>query len=172
MTMSIPKVQLRRLAPEDAPVIARLINNKKVWDNLRDFIPHPYTEADAAAFIGMTAAEKPALTFGILWQDTLCGVIGLVPQRDVYRHSAEIGYWIGEPYWGKGIGTGAVRLMTKYGFEVLGLTRIFTSVMSHNPDSMRVLEKNGYALEGIFKNGILKNGVLTDEYRYGKCEVK
>jgi [ribosomal protein S5]-alanine N-acetyltransferase len=164
MTNSIPEVQLRRLVLEDAPVIARLINNKKVWDNLRDFIPHPYTEVDGASFISMTIAENPPLTFGIIWQDALCGVIGLVPQRDVYRHSAEIG-------WGNGIGTEAVRLITEYGFEVLGLTRIFTGVMSHNPASMRVLEKNGYVLEGIFKNGILKNEALTDEYRYGQCKV-
>jgi [ribosomal protein S5]-alanine N-acetyltransferase len=163
-------IALRRLTVDDATVIAPLINNRKVWDNLRDMIPHPYSEADGAFFISLTEKENPPLTFGIVCEGELCGVIGLVPQQDIYRFNAEIGYWLGEPYWGKGIATEAVRLMTDYGFRQLGFARIHTGVMAHNLASMSVLEKNDYQLEGIFRKAILKNGVFVDEYRYGRVE--
>lgn len=159
-------IALRRLTPEDAPTLAHLLNNKKIWDNLRDMIPHPYTESDGAFFVGLTQQENPPLTFGITHNGALCGVIGFLPLSDIYRFTAEIGYWIGEPFWGKGIATQAVQLATTYGFDTLGLNRIHTGVMAHNPGSMRALEKNGYQLEGIFRKNIFKNGVFVDEYRY------
>ena len=89
-------------------------------------------------------------------------------QKDVYRESAEIGYWLGAPYWGKGIATKAVALVTHYGFETLRLNRIFTGVFSFNKASMRVLEKNGFTKEGIFKRAVVKNGITYDEHRYAK----
>jgi len=143
-----------------------LANNKNIWDNLRDYIPYPYTVSDAKFFINLTKKQDPQQSFGIDFKNELCGVISLVLQKDVYRKSAEIGYWIGEPYWGKGIATKAVALITQYGFESLHLIRIYTGVFMHNTASMHVLEKNGYCKEGIFKNAVVKNDIVLDEHRY------
>jgi len=165
------KIRLRRLNKNDSIQISNLANNKKVWDNLRDYIPHPYQEKDAIFFIGLTEKENPQLTFGIVTEkDDLCGVIGLVLQKDVYRLTAEIGYWLGEKYWGKGIATKAIELITNYGFEQLKLERIYTGVFDFNIASMKVLEKNGYKKEGIFRNSIVKNDIVCDEHRYAKLK--
>jgi len=164
-------IKLRRLTKSDASQIARHANNKKVWDNLRDFIPYPYHEKDASFFIELTLKESPQLTFGVLTESNdLCGVIGLVLQQDVYRLSAEIGYWIGEEYWGKGIVTKAIGLITTYGFEQLKLERIQAGVFDYNIASMKALEKNGYSKEGVFRNSVLKNGQMYDEHRYAKLK--
>ena len=94
----------------------------------------------------------------------------MVLQTDVYRLSAEIGYWIGEPYWGLGIATRAVELLTQYGFNQLGLVRIYSGVFDFNVPSRKVLEKAGFKLEGIFEKSIIKNGEIRDEYRYAKLK--
>jgi [ribosomal protein S5]-alanine N-acetyltransferase len=161
-------VTLRVLQNTDAPILAQLANNKKIWDNLRDYIPYPYTQNDAEWFIGQCLQESPPLTFAIEYKGALCGVIGLVSQKDVYRKSAEIGYWIGEPFWNKGIATIAVKLISEYGFNELNLVRIFTAVFEYNPASMKVLEKNGYVREGVFKKSVIKNGELWNEHRYAR----
>jgi ribosomal-protein-alanine N-acetyltransferase len=145
------KIILRPLNDNDSPELARLANNKKIWDNLRDFIPFPYTIEDAIFFINMVKEEKPVMTFAIEFEEQLCGVISLVGQKDVYRKTAEIGYWIGEPFWNKGIATIAVKLITEYGFDQLDYVRIHTGVFEYNTGSMKVLEKNGYKNEGIFE---------------------
>ena len=97
-----------------------------------------------------------------------CGIIGLIIQEDVYAKTAEIGYWLGEQFWGKGIMTKAVELMTEYGFGKLKLVRIYTGIFEYNITSMKVLEKNGYVKEGIFKKAIYKNRKTWDEHRYCK----
>lgn len=159
-------LRLRPLRDSDATVLARLANNKKIWDNLRDFFPHPYEEKDALFFIHLTKKEKPLLNFGIEFQGQLCGVIGLTPQPDIYCKSAEIGYWLGEAYWNKGIATTAVKWITEYGLHTLKFIRIHTGIFEYNPGSMRVLEKNGYQKDGIFKKAVFKNGKIWDEHRY------
>jgi RimJ/RimL family protein N-acetyltransferase len=112
--------------------------------------------------------ENPPCTFAIEYMGELAGCIGLVKQTDVYKLSAEIGYWIGEPYWGLGIATTAVELLTEYGFHQLGLVRIYSGVFDFNKASQRVLEKAGYQLEGIFEKSVIKNGKICNEYRYAK----
>ena len=166
------KIKIRPLELSDKTNLAKLGNNKKVWDNLRDYIPFPYTENDAEFFINLTQDEDPKQTFGIEYDGELSGVIGLVVQKDVYQKSAEIGYWIGEPFWGNGIATKAVELITKYGFDKINLNRIYTGVFEYNIASMRVLEKNGFDKEGIFKNAILKNNKVYDEHRFCKLDEK
>ena len=164
-------IGLRALGPADAKPLAHLANNKKIWDCVRDQFPHPYTEENARDFIGRTEGENPAFTFAIVDKtDHLCGVISLVPQEDVYRISAEIGYWIGEPFWGKGVATQAIEIMTRYGFEELHLERIYAGVFDFNLASMRALEKNGYRREGIFRKSVIKNGKVHDEHRYAKVK--
>lgn len=165
-------INIRPLQTSDKADLAKLANNKKVWDNLRDYIPFPYEESDAQFFINLTKDKNPQQTFGITYKQTLCGVIGLVIQKDVYQKSAEIGYWIGEPFWGKGIATKAVALITHYGFNELYLNRIYTGVFQYNIASMKVLEKNGYQKEGIFKNAIIKNNKVCDEHRFYKLNEK
>ena len=160
------QILLRPLIDEDQKSLANLANNKKIWDNVRDLLPNPYTNKDAEIFINITKQEDTPMTFAIEFQKQFCGVIGLVRQSDVYRKTAEIGYWIGEPFWNKGIATTAVNLITDYGLNSLDLNRIHTGVFEYNIGSMRVLEKNGYSKDGIFKKSIIKNGQVCDEHRF------
>jgi [ribosomal protein S5]-alanine N-acetyltransferase len=157
---------LRRLTNEDRSSLARLVNNKKIWDNVRDYLPFPYTENDAASFISLTIQETIPMTFAIEYQGQFCGVIGITAQSDVYKKTAEIGYWIGEPFWKKGIATIAVKLITNYGLQTLDYIRIHTGVFEYNVGSMRVLEKNGYTKDGVFKKAVFKNGKIWDEHRF------
>ena len=166
------KIKIRPLELSEKNELAKLANNKKIWNNLRDYIPFPYTESDADFFINLTKKEEPKQTFGIEYEGKLSGIIGLVIQKDVYKKSAAIGYWIGEPFWGNGIATKAVELITKYGFDKLDLNRIYTGVFEYNTASMKVLEKNGYEKEGIFKNAIFKNDKICDEHRFFKINKK
>ncbi len=166
--MNSQEIKIRPLELSDTSEIAILANNKNVWDNLRDYIPFPYSEDDAEFFINLSKNDDPTQNFGIEYHGKICGVIGLVIQKDVYKKSAEIGYWIGESYWGKGIATKAVELITAYGFSKLNLVRIYSGVFEFNVASMKVLEKNEYIKEGIFKKAIFKNGKIYDEHRYYK----
>ncbi len=159
-------VQLRSLKLSDAPCLTRMINNKNILDNLKDFIPFPYREEDARSFITLVSEETPSVTFGITYNSGLCGVAGLILEHDIHRHSAKIGYWIGEDFWRKGIATKAVKLLTTYAFEKLKLTRLHSCVMAHNRASMQVLLKNGYIQDAIFKKAIVKNNVIMDEYHF------
>ena len=161
-------VSLRKLVLEDKTKIAQLLNNKNIWDNLRNHVPFPYSEQDAINFIGFVNSNDQQEVFAIDYQEEFCGIIGLIIQEDVYVKTAEIGYWLGEPFWGKGIMTKAVELMTEYGFGKLKLVRIYTGVFEYNITSMKVLEKNGYVKEGIFKKAIYKNRKTWDEHRYCK----
>lgn len=158
---------LRAFSDSDIKALAKLCNNKKVWDNVRNYIPFPYTERDAKEFIDNCKNENPQTTFAIEYDEKFVGCIGLVKQSDVYKLTAEIGYWLGEPYWGKGIATKAVKLITEYGFNKLGLVRIYSGVFDYNKASQRVLEKAGFKLECVFEQSIFKNNQIHNEYRYG-----
>jgi ribosomal-protein-alanine N-acetyltransferase len=148
---------LRPLSKDDAPVLASLLNNKKIWDNLRDYIPYPYLLNDALSFIQHTVNEVPQLTFAIEYKSHLAGIISLVAQTDIYKRTAEIGYWLGEPYW-------------QHAFDELDFIRIHTGVIEYNIGSMNVLAKNRYTQEGIFRKAIIKNGQLHDEHRFAKIK--
>lgn len=144
-----------------------LCNNKKLWDNLRDIMPYPYHKKDAEIFVNQVCAkENPQQTFAIQYKDNLVGCIGLVKQTDVYRLNGEIGYWIGEHYWNKGIATEAIKLACYYGFEYLDLIRVYASVFDFNIASKKALEKAGFTLEAVFEKAVIKNGKIYDEHRY------
>ncbi len=160
------KITLRRLEPSDKTRMAQLANNKKIWDNVRDAFGYPYNEKNAEEFIQRQAKSDTEKVFVIDHNDEFCGLIGMIYQKDVYRKSAEIGYWIGEPFWGKGIVTKAIELIARYAFDELKLMRIFAGVFEYNVGSMRVLEKNGFQKEGISKKAIFKNGKFWEEHRY------
>jgi ribosomal-protein-alanine N-acetyltransferase len=157
---------LRSLINSDEESLATLANNKKIWDNVRDYFPFPYTNNDAKTFINLTKQEEIPMTFAIEYNGQFCGIIGLEGQSDVYKKTAEIGYWIGEPFWNKGIATSAVKLVTEYGLKSLDFIRIHTGVFEFNTGSMRVLEKNGYEKDGVFKKSIFKNEQIWDEHRF------
>lgn len=133
---------------------------------MRDHLPFPYTEKHAMEFIEHCQGENPQQTFAVEYNGEFAGCVGLVRQTDIYKLTAEIGYWLGEPYWGLGIATKAVELITEYGFNQLGLVRIYTGVFDFNKASQRVLEKTGFKLECVFEKSLFKNGVICDEYRY------
>jgi [ribosomal protein S5]-alanine N-acetyltransferase len=159
-------VTLRPLTLEDAPRMAELGNNEKISRNLRDGFPHPFTVQHAEEKLRVWTEKVPCTFFAIEWNGEYVGNISLSPGTDVYRKTAEIGYFIGEPYWNKGIATKAVKLIVEYGFKELGLARIHTGVFDYNEASMRVLEKCGFERDGVFKKAVIKNGQFRDEVRY------
>lgn len=159
-------IELQALKHSEAKQLATLANNKKIWNNLKDYFPHPYTELHAKQFIQSKIHEEPTLTFGVHQNKTLVGLISLEPLRDIYRKSAIIGYWIGEPYWNRGIAQQAVAQICSYGFTTLNLNRIQTGVFEHNTASMQVLLKNGFQEEGIFKAAAYKNNLFLNEHKF------
>jgi [ribosomal protein S5]-alanine N-acetyltransferase len=166
--LSEGNILLRRLSVDDAPLLAALANNRKIWINLRDVLPSPYTINDANSFISISTKDEPQTIFAIEYDGSFCGVVGIVPLSDVYRKTAEIGYWIGEPFWNKGIASVAVKLVTDYAFIELGFVRLHAGIFEYNKASMKVLLKNGYEQDGLFKKSIFKDGNLYDEYRFAK----
>lgn len=152
----------------DRRSLAENANNVRVWDNLRDYFPHPYTENDAEQFIRMVMARSaPPTDLAIVVGGKAVGGIGIVPQNDVERISAEIGYWLGEGYWNKGIMTWAIRQMTGYVFGNFPITKLYAPVFEFNAASMRALEKAGFVREGVFRQAAVKNGRVIDLHYYG-----
>jgi len=163
-------IKLRALVNTDAEQIAKLANNKKIWDNQKDMNPYPYELEDAEKLIDLAAKQQSKHTFAITVEGVLCGVMGLTILKDVYRQTGEIGFWLGEEFWGKGIATKAIQLITQFGFEEQGLERIQAAVFDFNIASMKALEKNGYIKEGIFRNSVIKNNQICDEHKYAKLK--
>lgn len=161
-------VSLREWKMEDAPDLTVAINNKKVLDNLRDGIPFPYTEKDAKEFIGATlAAQKDSqYAFAITYGGKVIGSIGVFRKENVHRYTAELGYYISEPYWGKGITAEAVRLICNYVFENTDIVRVFAEPYAYNTPSCRVLEKAGFQFEGVLCQNAFKNGQMMDMKMY------
>jgi [ribosomal protein S5]-alanine N-acetyltransferase len=166
--LSSDNISLRPLEETDAPAIATLANNYQIWRYVRDRLPHPYSLEDAVSFIQFTQSESRVLNFAIMYNQSLAGVTGLSLQQDIHRLNAEVGYWIGEPFWNKGIATKAVELITDYAFNTLHLHRLFAGVFHTNPASAKVLSKAGYTLECIARQAVIKEGKLLDEHRYVK----
>lgn len=170
--------QIRSFRPDDAPALAQYTNNRKVWLNLRDAFPHPYKLEHAAAWIRMAGRQYPEVSFAIASAaastassastDEVIGGIGLGLQTDVNYRSSEIGYWLGEPFWGRGIATAALSALTDYAFAHYDLIRLFAYVFEWNPASMRVLEKAGYTYEGRLRKSATKDGKIVDQILYAK----
>ena len=160
------QVHLRALEQSDLTRLAKLANNRKVWLNVRDGFPHPYTKKSAEAFYDRVHATKPMSTFCIDLDGDLCGMIGIELKEDIYAKNGELGYFVGEPYWNQGIVTQAIGLITLKGFDEFGLNRLEGRVFEHNAGSMRALEKNGYHLEAIAKRSAFKDGKFLNEHVY------
>lgn len=170
MTSKPLNVKIRKLTAEDAEAMAKLANNIKIAENLRDGFPHPYTLSDARTFIEKFKDQDQTFIFAIEYNGEYAGNIGLVPETDVYRKSAELGYFIGEPFWNKGITTEAIKHICEFAFQNLDIIRIHCGVYEYNKASQRVLEKSGFEKEGVFKKAIFKKSRIWDEVRYAKVK--
>lgn len=152
----------------DVYSIAENANHREVWINLRDRMPYPYSVDDAVDWLRGVESENPRLSFVIDVDGQAIGGIGLVPGSDIERCAAEVGYWIGPAYWGRGIATVALKRICDYAFRDLGLLRLFAVPIAWNAASFRVLEKAGFAREGIMRNACIKDGKVADMVLYAK----
>jgi [ribosomal protein S5]-alanine N-acetyltransferase len=156
---------------QDSAALVNYANNRKVWLNLRDAFPHPYTEANAAAFLEMVDRQNPTTFFAIATEDEAIGGIGISLNQDVHRLTAEMGYWLGEPYWGRGLMTETVAKFTQYVFECFQLVRIYAEPYASNASSCRVLEKAGFTLEGRMRRSVIKDGQILDQFLYARIRT-
>jgi ribosomal-protein-alanine N-acetyltransferase len=154
---------LRPWRTDDAPALTRHADNPRIAGNLRDAFPSPYTIEDARRWLEMVGGNRSDVILAIEVEGEAAGGIGLHVMKDVYRYNGEIGYWLSESYWGRGIMTGAVEDMVTFAFIHTEILRLYASIFEHNTPSMRVLEKNGFILEAIIKKSVMKEGILLDE---------
>jgi RimJ/RimL family protein N-acetyltransferase len=165
------EVMLRPWAADDAAALVRLGNDREIWLNLRDRFPHPFTIPAADLWLADRIAEPlPATSFAVLWRGELAGGIRLNRREDVHRICADLTFWVGRPFWGRGIATAAVRQAAAYAFDRLGLERVQAFVFDWNPASVRVLENAGFTLEGRLRRYVLKDGRYGDAFVYAKLK--
>ena len=166
MQLTLRTCVVRSWRTSDVEPIVRYANNRKIWLNLRDAFPHPYTSRDARDYIRLARQRTPETAFAMAVGEEAVGSIGFVLHPDVERVSAEIGYWLAEPFWGRGITTEALVAITRYAIEAHGLTRIYALPFAWNAASCRVLEKAGYVLEARLRRSAIKDGQITDQMQY------
>ena len=162
------KCRIRKWELSDAKDLAVALSNKKVQDNLRDGLPYPYTEQDGKEFISamLSADENETFAFAIMVDDKVVGSIGIFRQGNIHRQTAELGYYIAEEYWGKGIMTEAVKQICEYVFANSDIIRIYAEPFAYNIASCRVLEKVGFQYEGTLRSNAVKNGKVIDMKMY------
>lgn len=157
---------LRTWQTEDAGSLAQNANDITLWNNVRDYFPHPYTVKDAEEFISFAAAKPQPLDFAVVVDGRAVGGIGFVPGVDVERFSAEIGYWLGASYRGRGIMASAVERAAEWVFSNTPIIRTFAAVYATNPSSQRVMEKAGFRYVGVICKAFFKNGAFIDGSYY------
>ena len=162
------KCRIRKWELSDAKDLAAALSNKKVQSNLRDGLPYPYTEQDGKDFISaiLSADENESFSFAITVDNMVIGSIGIFRQDNIHRQTAELGYYIAEEYWGKGIMTEAVKQICEYVFGNSDIIRIYAEPFAYNTASCRVLEKAGFQYEGTLRNNAVKNGKVVDMKMY------
>lgn len=162
---------VRDWSPADKADLVTFANNRKVWRNLTDDFPHPYRDADADNWLAALAAMPEPTTWAIEVDGRAVGSIGVHPGTGVCPKRADFGYWLGEPYWGRGIATAAARAVAPHAMQRFGLCRLEASAFAWNPASMRVLEKCGFVREGVARAGIFKDGCIIDEVDYALVDL-
>jgi RimJ/RimL family protein N-acetyltransferase len=160
------EITLRAWKMDDLETLVGFANNPKIAANMTNQFPYPYTIEHGKNFIEKVSGDNPLQVFAITLDDLPIGATGIFPQQDIFTGNAELGYWIAEPYWGKGYATTAVKKMIDYGFKTWNLRRIFARPFGTNLASQKVLEKAGFLLEGKFHKTICKNGEYLDELVY------
>jgi RimJ/RimL family protein N-acetyltransferase len=166
MKLTLSSCEVRSWQAGDVSSLVTHANNRNVWINLRDRFPYPYTRRDGRMFIKLARQMKPESFFAIAVDGAAVGGIGFVPQHDVDRVSTEVGYWLGESFWGRGIATEALVAVTRYAIETHGVTRAYAVPFAHNLASCRVLEKAGYVLEARLRRSAIKDGQVLDQLQY------
>lgn len=157
---------LRPWNENDTDSLVANANNFNIARFLTDGFPHPYTEENARAFIAMATKDVPVHIFAIEVEGKAAGGIGIHPQSDIMKKNAELGYWLGESYWGKGIITAAIKQMIDFAFNTYDITRIYARPFGNNAASQKVLQKAGFTLEARIEKNIFKNGEFLDELIY------
>jgi ribosomal-protein-alanine N-acetyltransferase len=170
MKLTLERCTIRPWRLDDAESLVRHANNRKIWLGVRDLFPHPYRIQDAHEFLQQAISERPATKFCVEIEGAAVGGIGVHPGEDVHRHTATVGYWLGEQFWGRGIMTEALTALTDLCFENFPLRRISAEVFANNRASARVLEKAGFIFEGCLKNHVLKDGNLLDSLLYARTK--
>ena len=156
----------------DAGNLAQMLNNQNILNNLRDGLAYPYTEKDAEEYIeAMLSSDRTkTFAFAITVNDKVVGSIGVFRCDNIHFRTAEMGYYIGEPYWGKGLGTSAVKQVCSYIFQNTDIIRIFAEPFAYNTASCRILEKAGFQFEGILRSNAVKNGKIIDMKMYSRIK--
>ncbi|WP_394993822.1 GNAT family N-acetyltransferase [Emticicia sp.] len=160
---------LRQWQSGDEDSLSENANNHKIWRNLKDVFPHPYTPNDAYEWVKI--ASNTPTNFAIEVKGKAVGGIGVLLKGDIYKRNAEIGYWLGEKYWGQGIISAAINEIVDYAFRNFDIFRIYTGVFEYNLASMRVLEKAGFHQEAILKKSLVKENELFDEHIFVKFKA-
>lgn len=166
MELRSPQCVVRSYRLDDAASLAKHGNNRRIWENLRDRFPHPFTENHGLDYIARVIEDPDATSFAIEVGGEAVGGISLHPGSDIERIGAELGYWLGEEFWGRGITTAAIRLVTDFAFANRGLVRVFAVPFTTNVGSIRALEKAGYQREGTMRRSAIKDGTVRDQYLY------
>lgn len=166
MHKTLSRSVVRSWQDNDIDSLAKYANNRNIWINLRDAFPHPYSEQDAKTFLKMVSQQDPETYYAIEIDGEAAGSIGFTLLSDVGRVSAEIGYWLAEPFWNRGVMTEVVKFVTGYAISAHNLIRIYAMPFAWNPASYKVLENAGYELEGRMRRSAIKDGRITDQLLY------
>lgn len=159
---------IRPWLSSDLESLVRQANNRNIWLRLRDTFPHPYTTADGQWWLDHAMSQQPARNFAIEVDGSAVGAIGYEVGKDIESCQAEVGYWLGEPYWGRGIATKAIVALTEHAFTTTELIRLFATPFCDNLASRRALVKAGWQLEGTLRHSAIKDGKVMDRALYVK----
>lgn len=166
MRLVLGSCEVRSWEARDVTSLVVHADNRKIWIHMRDRFPHPYTRRAGQGFIRQARRMSPETFFALSVDGAAVGGIGWVASPDVERVSAEIGYWLGEAFWGRGIMTEALKAVTSHAIRTHGFTRVFAVPFAYNTASCRVLEKSGYILETRLTRSAVKDGIVTDQLQY------
>jgi RimJ/RimL family protein N-acetyltransferase len=168
MLLDLGDVRVREWRREDLDCLVRYANNVNIASNLRDQFPHPYTRRDGIEYLNYVRTMQVKTSFAIEFAGEAVGGIGFKQGSDIARLSMEMGYWLAEPFWGRGLTTRAVTATSDWAFDYYKVVRLFATAFAHNAASMRVLEKAGFEREGIMRRSAVKNDTILDQVLYAK----
>jgi [ribosomal protein S5]-alanine N-acetyltransferase len=168
MLLDLGDLRVRDWRKDDLESLLRYANNAKIAANLRDQFPYPYTRREGIEYLNYVRSMQVPSSFAIEFAGEVIGGLGFKQGSDIARLSMEIGYWLGEPFWGRGLATRAVTAASEWAFGNYKVVRIFALTFAHNVASIRVLEKSGFHREGVLRCSAVKNGAILDQLMYAK----